>query len=217
LQTYTKRSDIPSEYTWNLKSIYASDDDWERNFQSLQQRLPELETLKGTLSQSGQALLNVLLKRDALFEELFRVFVYASMRRDEDTTTSKYQGMADRAMQLRVHAATVASYIEPEILALPQTVLDKFMQDVPGLALYGQQLRDLNRMRTHIRSAEIEAILAAAGEVTDAPDAIFTMIDNADLKLPVIKNEQGEEVELTNGNYLVYIRSTDRRVRKEAL
>jgi len=216
LQTYTQRSEIPAEYIWNLESIYASDDDWERDFQALQRRLPELEALKGTLSQNGQALLAVLEKRNALFEELLRLFVYASMRRDEDTTNSKYQGMADRATQLRVHAATVASYIEPEILALPQTTLDKFIQEVPALALYGQEFHDLNRMRPHVRSAEIEAILAAAGEVTDAPDAIFTMIDNADLKLPTIKNEKGEEVELTKGNYLVFIQSTDRRVRKDA-
>ena len=216
MQTYSKRSDIPTVYTWNLESIYASDDDWERDFQALQRRLPELEALKGTLAQRGQALLAVLQKRDELFEVLGRLYVYASMRRDEDTTNSKYQGMADRAMQLRVHAATVASYIEPEILALPQTTLDRFVQEVPDLGLYGQQLRDLNRMRSHVRSAEIEAILAAAGEVADAPDTIFSMIDNADLKLPTIKNETGEEIELTKGNYLVFIRSTDRRVRKDA-
>ncbi len=214
--TYTKRSDIPTEYTWNLESIYASDEDWERDFQALQRRLPELEALKGTLAQSGQMLLAVLQKRDELFEQLERIYVYAAMCRDEDTTNSKYQGMADRAVQLRVQAATVASYIEPEILALPQTTLDQFVQQVPDLELYGQQLRDLNRMRSHVRSAEVEAVLAAAGEVADAPDAIFSMIDNADLKLPMIKNEAGEEVELTKGNYQVFIRSTDRRVRKDA-
>ena len=214
--TYTKRSDIPTEYTWNLESIYASDEDWERDFQAIQQRLPALEALQGTLAQSGQALLAVLRKRDELFEELWRLYVYASMRKDEDTTNSKYQGMADRAVQLRVQAATAASYIEPEILALPQTTLDQFVQQVPDLELYGQQLRDLSRMRPHVRSVEVEAVLAAADEVADAPDAIFSMIDNADLKLPMIKNEAGEEVELTKGNYQVFIRSTDRRVRKDA-
>lgn len=216
MQTFTKRSEIPTQYTWNLESIYPSNDDWERDFQAIQHRLPELAALKGTLAQSGQALFTVLQKRDAIFEELVRLFVYASMRRDEDTTISKHQGIADRAMQLHVHAATVASYIEPEILALPQTTLDTFVQQEPGLALYGQELRDLNRKRPHVRSAEIEAVLAATGEVTDAPDAIFKMIDNADLKLPIIKNEKGEDTELTKGNYQVFIKSTDRRVRKDA-
>lgn len=216
MQTLTKRSDIPKEYTWDLESIFPTNEDWEYAFKSLQQRLPELETLKGTLAQSGQALLAVLQKRDELFEKLETLFVYASMRKDEDTTNSLYQGMYDRAMQLVVRASTVASYIEPEILAIPQDTLNRFVRETPELGLYGQQLHDLNRKRPHVRSAEVEAVLAAAGEIADAPDAIFSMIDNADLKLPLIKNEEGEDVQLTKGNYLVYIRSNDRRVRKEA-
>lgn len=216
MQALKNRSEIPIEFTWNLASIFPNDEDWERDFQALQQRLPELEALKGTLAQSGQALLTVLSKRDEIFEKLERLYVYASMRRDEDTTNSTYQGMADRAMQLYVRASTAASFIEPEILALPQATLDQFVQDVPGLALYGQQLRDLNRQRAHVRSTEVEAILAAAGEVSEGPGNIFTMIDNADLKLPTIKDEKGEDVQLTKGNYLVFIRSTNRQVRKDA-
>ncbi len=216
MKTLTKRSDIPREYIWDLESIFPTNEDWENNFRALQQHLPELEALKGTLGQSGQALLAVLQKRDELFEKLETLLVYASMRRDEDTTNSTYQGMYDRAIQLFVQASTVASYIEPEILALTESTLDRFVQETPGLSLYGQQLHDLNRKRSHVRSAEVEAVLAAAGEISEGPDAIFSMIDNADLKLPLIKNEEGEEVQLTKGNYLVYIRSTERRVRKEA-
>jgi len=136
--------------------------------QALQQRLPELEALAGTLAQSGKALLAVLQKRDEIYEELERLYVFASMRKDEDTTNSTYQGMADRAMQLYVRTTTVSAYIEPEILALPQATLDQFVNETPGLAIYGQQLRDLNRKRAHIRSAEIEAILAAAGEMAES-------------------------------------------------
>jgi len=216
LQTLKKRDEIPVEFTWNLESIFPTNDDWEHDFQALQQRLPELEALAGTLAQSGQVLLTVLQKRDELSQELERLYVYASMSKDEDTTNSTYQGMADRAVQLYVRFATVASYIEPEILALPKAMLDQFVKEMPELALYGQQLHDLNRKRAHIRSAEIEAILAAAGEMADAPGSVFTMIDNADLKLPTIKNETGEEVELTKGNYQLFIRSTNRQVRKDA-
>jgi oligoendopeptidase F len=216
LQTLMKRDDIAQEYKWDLESIFPSDEDWENSYTTLQRRLPELEALKETLAQNGQALLTVLQKRDELFEGLESLFVYASMRKDEDTTNSKYQGMYDRAMQLVVSASTIASYIEPEILAIPQTTLDRFVQDTPGLGVYKHQLDDLNRKRPHVRSAEVEAILAAAGEISDAPDSIFSMIENADLRLPLIKDEEGAEVPLTKGNYLVYIRSTDRRVRKEA-
>ncbi|HLG75668.1 MAG TPA: oligoendopeptidase F [Ktedonobacteraceae bacterium] len=216
MQTFKKREDIPTRYTWDLTTIFSRDEDWERDFRALQQRLPELEALQGTLAQGGQALLNVLQKRDEIYEALERLYTYASMRKDENTTDSIHQGMADRAMQLFVRTSTTASYIEPEILAVPQETLDRYLDETPGLALYKHQLQDLNRKRPHVRSAEVEAVLAAAGEITDAPDTIFSMIDNADLKLPLIRNEQGEEVELTQGNYLTFIRSKDRRVRKDA-
>ena len=216
VQSLQKRQDIPTEYTWNLERIFASNQQWEQDFQSLQNRLPELETFRGTLAQSGEALLKVLQKRDELFLELEKLYVYTSMRRDEDTTNGTYQAMADRATQLLVRASTIASYIEPEILALPQQTLDQYIQQTEGLALYKQQLQDVSRMRSHVRSAEVEAVLAAAGEVTGAPDDIFSMIDNADLKLPIIQDEKGDEVQLTKGNYQIFIRSTDRRVRKDA-
>ncbi len=216
LQTLTKRTEIPVEYTWNLENIFASNNEWEQQFQTLQQRIPELEALKGSLAHSGDALLRVLQTRDAIFEPMERLYVYSSMRRDEDTTVSQYQAMADRATQLFVRTSTAASYIEPEILALSQETLDQYVRTTPGLELYAQQLRDLNRKRPHIRSAEVEAVLAAAGEVTGAPDDIFSMIDNADLKLPDITNEEGQSVSLTKGNYLSYIRSKDRLVRKDA-
>jgi oligoendopeptidase F len=216
LQTYKKREEIPVDYTWNLESIFSNDDEWETTFQKIQQQLPQLEALQGTIKNGGEALLAVLQKRDEITEQLEKVYVYSSMRKDQDTTNSKYQGMADRAMQLFVRTSTAASFIEPEILALPQETLNSYIQQTPGLQLYNIQLQDLNRKRPHVRSAEVEAVLAATGELADAPDSIFSMIDNADLKLPTITNEEGEQVELTQGNYLTFIRSKDRRVRKEA-
>lgn len=216
MQTQTKRSEIAKEYTWNLESIFATNDDWKQEFEALSQEVPHLEELKGKLAEGGKALFEVLQARDAVFERLEKLFVYTSMRKDEDTTNSTYQGMYDQAMQLYVQATTAISFIEPEILALPQEKQDQFVQEYPELRLYDHQLHDLSRNRPHIRSAEVEAILAASGEITEAPDSIFSMIDNADLKLPMITNENGQEVELTKGNYLVFIRNTDRRVRKEA-
>ncbi len=214
--TMTKRSDIAKEFTWDLESIFSTDDDWGQSFQSLVRRLPQLEALKGTLANSGQSLLHVLQQRDETFEQLETLFVYASMRKDEDTTNSRYQGMFDRAMQLLVRISTAIAYIEPEILALSPSTLEQFVRETPGLQLYRQQLHDLSRKRPHVRSSEVEAVLAAAGEISEGPDSIFSMIDNADLRLPIIKDEAGNDLQLTKGNYLIYIRSTDRRVRKEA-
>lgn len=216
MQTYKKRGDIPETYTWNLSSIFTTDEDWERDFQAIQKRLPQLEALKGTIATNGQALFTVLQTRDAIYEPLEKLYVYSSMRKDEDTTNSKYLGMADRAMQLFVRTSTAAAFIEPEILALSPETLEQYIQQTPGLDLYTMQLQELNRKRPHVRSAEVEAVLAAAGEVTDAPDSIFSMIDNADLKLPSIINEEGEQAELTPGNYMTHVRSKNRQVRKDA-
>ncbi len=157
MQALKNRTDIPTEFTWNLQTIFASNEDWERTFKSLQQCLPELESLQGTLAQSGEALLAVLQKRDEIYKQLEHLYVYASMRRDEDTTNSTYQGMADRAMQLYVQISTVASYIEPEILAIPEATFERFFKETPGLELYRQQLNDLSRKRGHVRSAEIRS------------------------------------------------------------
>ena len=214
--TLTKRSDIAKEFTWDLESIFSTDGDWEQSFQSLIRRLPQLEALQGTLASNGQSFLHVLQQRDEVFEQLETLFVYASMRKDEDTTNSKYLGMYDRAMQLLVRISTAIAYIEPEILALPQSTLEQFVQETAGLQLYSQQLHDLSRKRPHVRSSEVEAVLAAAGDISDGPDSIFSMIDNADLRLPIIKDEVENDIQLTKGNYLVYIRNTDRRVRKAA-
>ncbi|GHO67487.1 oligoendopeptidase F [Ktedonobacter sp. SOSP1-52] len=216
MQTFKNRNEIPSDFKWSLESIYATNEEWEQDFKRIQGNVSELAALQGTLGQSGEALLHVLRKRDEVGEVLERLYVYTSMRRDEDTTNSLYQGMADRAMQLYVQVVTAISYIEPELLALPQDTLERYIKEVSGLALYRHQLDDLNRKRPHIRSAEVEAVLAASEEMATSPDTIFSMLENADMKLPKIRNEQGEEVELTQGNYLVFVRSKDRRVRKEA-
>jgi oligoendopeptidase F len=216
MQIYQTRSDVPSEYTWDLASIFAHDEDWEHAFRAIQTNLPELQALKGTLAHSGQALLTILQKGDEVSEKLERLYAYASMRRDEDTTNGTYQGMAERAMRLYIFASTVLSYLEPEILALAQETLNQFIQETPGLAPYKHLLDDLNRKRSHIRTAEIEDILAAVNEITAAPSSIYSVLSNADLKFPDIKNEVGEKVRLTQGNYLAYIRSSERRIRKEA-
>ena len=152
MQTLTRRSDIAREHTWNLENIFPTNDDWERDYKAIAERLPEVEALKGTLAQSAQTFLTVLQKRDELSEKIESLFVYASMRKDEDTTNSTYQGMFDRAMQLYIRASTAFSYIVPEILALPQEKLDQFLRDVPELELYKQQLADLNRQRPHVRA-----------------------------------------------------------------
>lgn len=216
MQTYQDRAEVPVEYTWDLASIFASHDAWECEFQALQASIPELASLRGTLDRSGQALLTVLQKSDAVAERLERLYVFASMQRDEDVTKGSSQGRAERAVQLFVRVSTALAYIEPEILVLSEQILQRFFAEEAGLAPYKHQLGVLGLRRAHIRSAEVEAVLAATGEINNAPNTIFSLITGADLQLEPIQNEAGQEVELTHGTYPTYLRSAERTVRKAA-
>ena len=122
----------------------------------------------------------------------------------------------DRVTQLYGRISAMLSYIEPEILALSQQTLDQFIEETSELGVYKHLFDNINRTRPHIRSIEIEAILASATEMGNTPSTIYSMVSTADLQLPFIENEAGERVELTQGNYSTYIRSANRQVRKEA-
>ncbi|GHO82604.1 oligoendopeptidase F [Dictyobacter formicarum] len=211
-----KRSEVSREYTWDLESIFSYDEDWERNFQALEKHIPEFEVLNRMLTQSGQTLFAVLRTRDELFAEVERLLVYASMRRDEDNTRRQYHRMVDRSMQLYARIVTIASSIEPEILALPQTTVNHFLVETPGLQIYAHQLHDVNRRRLHVRSSEVEAVLVELGKTTDASETIFTIMSTSDLHLPTITDEAGRQVLLTKGNYQLYRQSADSRIRQQA-
>jgi oligoendopeptidase F len=145
-----------------------------------------------------------------------RLFTYARMRRDEDNSRGKYQALADRAMGLSVEVAGSLSFIEPEILALDREKLMGFLKEREDLKVYGHYIDDLLRMKDHILDADKEKMLADAGEMAEAPGDIFRMLDNADIKFPVIKDDEGNEVELTKCRYLNFMESKNREVRKSA-
>jgi oligoendopeptidase F len=215
-KTLPKRSEIPAEYKWRLEDIYTSDADWEKDVQKVKQMMEEIAAKKGTLAQSGKQLLDVLKLQDELLMTLDQVFVYARMRRDEDNANSTYQALTDRATGLSTQVYSAISYIQPEILEIPTEKLEQLQAEEPGLAHYRILLEEITRHKPHTLSAEEEAILAQVSELAAAPSKIFSMLNNADIKFPMIKDENGEEVELTKGRYIQFMESKDRRVRKEA-
>jgi oligoendopeptidase F len=215
-KTLPKRSDVPVEYKWRLEDIYPSDSDWEKDVQKAKQLADQLAGLKGKLGQSGNDLLAALKLQDELLQTLDQVFVYARMRRDEDNTNSTYQGLTDRATSLSTQAYGAISYIQPEILEIPTDELEKWINEVSGLAHYRILLDEITRFKPHTLSSEEEALLANMSELASAPNKIYGMLSNADMKFPMITDENGEEVELTKGRYTQFMESKDRRVRKEA-
>lgn len=216
MERLLKRSEVKPEFTWNLEAMYASNEAWEKDFAKVVELLPKVTSYQGKLGESAQTLLAALKARDEIFMLTEQVAVYAHMRRDEDSTNSTYQALADRVTSLYARVEAAASYMTPEILAIPEARLQQFFSEEQGLQLYRHELDDLLREKAHIRSAEVEALLAETGEVAAAPSTIFGMLDNADMKFPVIKDEQGNDVELTKGRFIRFLESPDRSVRESA-
>jgi len=215
-KTLPKRSEVPNEWKWKLEDIYATDAAWEQDVAKIKEMIEQIKAKQGTLAESGKNLLETLLLQDEITKTLDRVYVYARMRRDEDNSNSTYQALTDRASSLSTQVYSAMSYIQPEILAIPTEELEKLQQSEQGLEHYRLLLEEITRYKPHTLSASEEAIMAQVSELASAPGKIFGMLNNADIKFPMITNEKGEEVELTKGRYTQFMESKDRRVRKEA-
>lgn len=215
-KTLPTRKDVPVEYTWRLEDIFATDEQWEQEFQQIQALLPKFSEYKGRLGESAETLYEALQYRDHVLLRLGKLYAYAHMRHDEDTTNSLYQGLETRAESLYAEAGNVMAFIVPEILALDEQVLRNFLQQYEPLRLYEHELDEMNRQRPHVLSEKEEALLAQAAEVMNASSNTFGALNNADLRFPTIQDENGEEVEVTHGRYIRFLESEDRRVRRDA-
>ncbi|NJP39152.1 oligoendopeptidase F [Alkalicoccus luteus] len=210
------RSEIPKERTWDLEDIYATDEKWEADFEQLKQELPQIAAYQGKLAESGSMLFKALQKEDELSIRLGRLFVYARMRYDEDTTNAHYQGLNEKARQLLVQFGQQSSYITPEILAMPEEKLKQFLRDEPELKLYEHALERLNKKRPHVLTEKEEALMARFSDVSGASSNTFSMLNNADLRFPEVEDEEGNMVEVTQGRFVGMLQSQDRRVRRDA-
>lgn len=214
MQQKTRQQADP-RYTWRLEDIYPSNERWEEDFHATQQALPSLAALSGTLD-SPKGLLAALRAIEKLGRACEALFTYAKMRRDEDNGNGLYQAMTDRAMGLLVRFESEKAFFSPELMQLGSAKVRSFLAQEPGLAGYRRYLEKELWLEKHTLSPEQEKLLAAAGELTAAPDTIYSMLADADLRFPVIRDEQGQEVEITHGRYIPLLESRDRRVRKDA-
>ncbi|AEN91411.1 Oligoendopeptidase F [Priestia megaterium WSH-002] len=210
------RSEIKVEDTWKLEDIFASDDAWEKEFEEVKALIPQMEKFKGKLGESAQTLYDALQEQDELTMRVSKLYTYAHMRYDQDTTNSFYQGLNDRIKTLYTQIASALSYVTPEILSIEESKIKQYMAEHKELKLYAHALDEITRERPHILSESEEALLAQASEVLGSSSNTFGMLNNADLEFPSIKDENGEEVEITHGRYIRFLESSDRRVREEA-
>ncbi len=210
-----KRSKVKPGDTWDLSSLCASDEAWEKEFAKLDKLIPGFEKFKGKLGE-GAKTLAACLKYDGDFERLGeKVGGYAHLKVTEDQAQSKYQGMVGRFQNLATRAGQAASYIRPEILALPKETLDKYLA-AKELAPYKLALKRIVRYRPYTLSGREEEILAMQGEMAGASGRAFRQLLDADLKFGTVKNEKKEEVELSNATFSKLLVSPERSVRKDA-
>jgi oligoendopeptidase F len=210
-----KRAEIETRYLWRLEDIFPSDQAWETSFEEIPPLSARLASFRGRLND-GEVLAECLDLETDLSSRMMELFTYARMRKDEDNSISRNQGLADRAMGEFYRISTETSFIVPEITGLEEARLRGWMEVVPGLSPYRHVLEDIIRRRDHVLSEREERLLSMAGPMSEGISEAFTMIDNVDLKLGSIVDENGDTLELTHGRFGALRENRDGRVRAEA-
>jgi oligoendopeptidase F len=209
------RSDVKQDDTWDLTKLFKSDDAWQRGYKKLERMIPRFETFRGKLGRSAKTI-STCFDFEVEFETLGeRLGVYAFLRSTADVANSHCQGMVAQFTYLATQAGEVASFIAPELQAIPKKKMAAFMKK-PILEPYRLELEKLLRYRPHILSEKEERVLAMQGEVAGSSSQIFSQLNDADLKFGFVKNEKGEEVELTQSSFRSLLESPRRSVRKAA-
>lgn len=211
-----ERKDIPNEHKWDLESMYENVEAWNEDYKRCVELSKEFENFKGQVVKSSENLLHTLKKRDELYRLVENLYTYTHMKLDEDTRLGSSQELSDKGLSLYVEIEEKTSFLVPEILTLNEEELNKYLEEQEELKLYKHFLDDILRVKDHILSASEESILAQMGEVANSPQKIFSMLNNADLKFPTIKDENGKEIEITHGNFIPLMESKNRDVRKTA-
>ena len=210
------REEADARYKWAIEDLYKDDEDWKRDYELLKSRIPELTKFRGRLGESAEVLLSMQKLSDELNQLLEKIYVYANQRLHENTDNSTYQNMASQAQGLLVELSESLSFVEPELMELPDGIIETFLDENEELLVYRQYFENIIRQKKHVLPTEQEQLLAAMGEVAESPKDIFSMFNNADIRFPEITGEDGHPVQVTHGRYMSLMQSRNRQVRKDA-
>ena len=216
MKTLKKRNEVEKKDTWDLESLYETDAVWESDLKKAEELLVQFQAMEGTLGKSPKSLKEALDLYYQMYCILDNVYVYAQQRRDQDTADAYYQQLAMRAEDLMVKLDSGSAFMNPEILSLTEEWINHAMEEEEGLRFYKRVFLEIFRRNAHTRSGEIEALLADAADLGNAPANIFRMLENADMKYPNVKDSEGNLVDLTDSSLVPLLESEDRQVRKEA-
>lgn len=214
MQHVTKRSEVPQEFRWKLEDLFGSSAEWDQEYALVQQLLTKIKTFEGKLNEA-KTLKACFELEDDISLHTERLYVYANMRHHEDTAETSYQALSEKAAKLSVQVGEALSFITPEVLSLTDEQLDQYISN-EELKAYQFTLQEMKRQKAHVLTKQEEALLAQVGNMSKAPETIYSMLNNADMKFPKVKNDKGEEVELTHGRYIQFLESRNQEVRKQA-
>jgi oligoendopeptidase F len=214
MSTVPERSELAEQHKWALESIFESDEAWQAQFETISDRIDELTAYEGRVTESPETLRELLELREEIMREVSQLAVYANLRASEDTRNQEYQALSGKAQALSSEASSATSYIEPELQELSEEDIEAFVDAEPELADYDQFFDDVLRAKPHTRSAEIEELLAELGEVTSSPSEIYSMLADADMTFPTVEDPDGDEIEISQGNFTKLLKHEDREFRK---
>lgn len=211
-----QRQEVAEEMTWDLSKIFADDQAFETAFTALQQKLKEADSYKGTLKNGAGSFLAAIEYLLAVYRQLEKIYVYSSLKSDQDTADTTYQALNARVGALAAQASEAISFFEPELLTLSDATIWAYFDQEPKLATYRHFVEQIVSERAHVLPQEQEALLAGAGEIFAASSNTFSVLNNADLVFPVIEDENGDKIQLSHGVYGQLMESTDRKTREKA-
>lgn len=210
------RSHIDEKYQWDLSTVFATDDAWEAELASLDSDLENAKAYKGRLTASSNDLLAITESYLALSRRLEKLYVYASMKNDQDTTVAKYQEYQAKATAIYAKFSEIFAFYEPELMQLSKEAFEDFVAETPALSAYAHFFEQLFKRQPHVLSQAEEELLAGAQEIFGAAGETFGLLDNADIIFPIVPDDEGKEIQLTHGNFISLLESKNRDVRKEA-
>ena len=209
------RKDIPVELTWDLTLIYRDNDEWEKDFAALDGLVDNFNAFQGRLSESAAVLNNAIAAMDDMERKLEKLYTYAHLKHDEDTAEPLAKSLENRASGKAAAISAACAWFEPELLAIDDEKISAMLNE-EVLAFYKPSIEELLRAKKHTLSEKEERILGALSDVLSAPEDIYESLTDADMRFPTIKRENKDKVELTCGNYIKFLESPDRKVRKRA-
>ncbi len=209
------RSELDPALTWDLTPMYADDEAWEKEYSELDSRLQKFLEFRGHLADSPAVLKQAFEADDALSLSIERLYVYSHLKADEDTGNSVNQSRHDRISARSAEISGECAWFQPELLAMDESKFNAYLND-ETLAFYRRTLTEIGEERKHTLSAAEERILSLSSDVLGTPHKAFSLLNDADLRFPVIEDEKGEKTEVTHGNYIKLLESPARPVRKAA-